>query len=188
MPVPGAPGSPPPALRCTGRERGLIGIHHQPSPGGPISPERRRLLDAARLYGVMPAFHDIEGRRREATTEAMISVLRSLGAPVEGPADLADAVRFRRLSLWERLLPPCLTVRAGLPVVAGLMYRDSVEIDEQKYPIIYKGVRLLADTGGAGRFRGAPGARGTAFVAGDSLAASRRYLVNHTLGRALAWR
>ncbi len=50
-------------------------------------------------------------------------------------------------------------INYGLPVVAGLMYRDSIEIDEQKYPIIYKGVRLLADSGGAGRFRGAPGAR-----------------------------
>ena len=39
------------------------------------------------------------------------------------------------------------------------MYRDSVEIDEQKYPIIYKTARLLTDSGGAGRFRGAPGAR-----------------------------
>jgi N-methylhydantoinase B len=50
-------------------------------------------------------------------------------------------------------------INYGLPVVAGLMYRDSIEIDEQKYPIIYRDVRLLTDTGGAGRFRGAPGAR-----------------------------
>lgn len=50
-------------------------------------------------------------------------------------------------------------INYGLPVVAGLMYRDSIEIDEQKYPIIYKGVRLMCDSGGAGRFRGAPGAR-----------------------------
>ncbi len=50
-------------------------------------------------------------------------------------------------------------INYGLPVVAGLMYRDSIEIDEQKYPIIYKMTRLLTDSGGAGRFRGAPGAR-----------------------------
>ncbi|MDB5107294.1 MAG: hydantoinase B/oxoprolinase family protein [Candidatus Binatus sp.] len=50
-------------------------------------------------------------------------------------------------------------INYGLPVVAGLMYRDSIEIDEQKYPIEYKTVRLLTDSGGAGRFRGAPGAR-----------------------------
>jgi N-methylhydantoinase B len=48
-------------------------------------------------------------------------------------------------------------VTYGLPVVAGLMYRDSVEIDELKHPIEFSSLRLLAGTGGAGRFRGAPG-------------------------------
>lgn len=44
----------------------------------------------------------------------------------------------------------------ALPVCAGLLYRDSVEVDEQKYPIHVRSMRLVADTGGAGRFRGAP--------------------------------
>ncbi len=50
-------------------------------------------------------------------------------------------------------------VTYGLPVVAGLMYRDSVEIDEQKYPIHFQSMRLMTDAGGPGRFRGSPGAR-----------------------------
>ena len=45
-----------------------------------------------------------------------------------------------------------------LPVCAGLLYRDSVEIDEQKYPLHIEYLRLIPDTGGAGRFRGAPAA------------------------------
>jgi len=44
-----------------------------------------------------------------------------------------------------------------IPVGAGLLYRDSVELDEQKYPVHIASVRLLPDSGGAGRFRGAPG-------------------------------
>jgi N-methylhydantoinase B len=44
-----------------------------------------------------------------------------------------------------------------MPVTAGLMYRDSVEIDEQKYPIRVEEQRPLTDTEGAGRRRGAPG-------------------------------
>ena len=44
-----------------------------------------------------------------------------------------------------------------IPVGAGLLYRDSVELDEQKYPLMVKSVRLLADSGGAGKYRGAPG-------------------------------
>ena len=45
----------------------------------------------------------------------------------------------------------------GLPVVAGLMYRNSVEVDESKYPIQFESMRVLAG-GGAGRMRGSPGA------------------------------
>ncbi len=45
----------------------------------------------------------------------------------------------------------------GIPVVAGLMYRDSVEISELSYPIHYRELRVSEDTMGAGRTRGAPG-------------------------------
>jgi N-methylhydantoinase B len=46
----------------------------------------------------------------------------------------------------------------GLPVAGGLMYRGSVEVDESKYPLIFKSIRVIAGGGGAGRFRGSPGA------------------------------
>jgi N-methylhydantoinase B len=47
-------------------------------------------------------------------------------------------------------------VTYGLPVVGGLMYRDSIELDEVKQPITIRSLRLLPDSGGAGRFRGGP--------------------------------
>ncbi|MBM3566690.1 MAG: hydantoinase B/oxoprolinase family protein, partial [Alphaproteobacteria bacterium] len=47
-------------------------------------------------------------------------------------------------------------VTFAIPVIAGLMYRDSVEIDELKYPIHIESMRLIAGSGGAGRRRGAP--------------------------------
>lgn len=50
-------------------------------------------------------------------------------------------------------------VTYGIPVVAGLMYRDSVEINELSYPIRFREIRLTQDTMGAGRTRGAPGVR-----------------------------
>jgi len=46
-----------------------------------------------------------------------------------------------------------------LCVCAGLLYRDSVELDEMKYPLLFKELRLLTDSGGAGRFRGGAAAR-----------------------------
>ena len=42
---------------------------------------------------------------------------------------------------------------------AGMMFKDSVEIDEMKHPIRVTEQRLLPDTAGDGRFRGSPGAR-----------------------------
>lgn len=42
----------------------------------------------------------------------------------------------------------------GIPVVAGLMYRDSIEIDELKHPLQVVCIRLLTGTAGAGQFRG----------------------------------
>lgn len=49
----------------------------------------------------------------------------------------------------------------GLPGPAGLLYRDSIEIDEQKYPVRFHEVRLAHGSEGAGRLRGAPGVRVT---------------------------
>jgi len=47
-------------------------------------------------------------------------------------------------------------VSFAIPVIAGLMYRDSVEVDEFKYPITIKAMRLVAGSGGAGQYPGAP--------------------------------
>jgi N-methylhydantoinase B len=38
---------------------------------------------------------------------------------------------------------------------AGMCYQDSIEIDELRHPIFVHDRRLLPDTEGAGRFRGA---------------------------------
>jgi N-methylhydantoinase B len=46
-----------------------------------------------------------------------------------------------------------------LPVCAGLIYRDSIEVDEQKYPLHFRSIEVVEDGGGAGRFRGAPPTR-----------------------------
>ena len=47
---------------------------------------------------------------------------------------------------------------AGLPAAAGMMHRDSIEIDELRYPIRIRAQRIIPDSEGAGRFRGTPGA------------------------------
>jgi N-methylhydantoinase B len=41
---------------------------------------------------------------------------------------------------------------------AGMLWRDSVELDELRFPMLIRSQRLLLDTEGAGRTRGAPAA------------------------------
>lgn len=45
----------------------------------------------------------------------------------------------------------------GNSVTNGLMLRDSVEVDEQKYPLHVRQLRIRPDSGGVGQWRGAPG-------------------------------
>ncbi len=47
-------------------------------------------------------------------------------------------------------------VNYAIPVIAGLMYRDSIEVDELKHPIRVESLRLVQDSAGAGYNRGAP--------------------------------
>jgi N-methylhydantoinase B len=49
----------------------------------------------------------------------------------------------------------------GNAVTNGLMFRDSIEIDELKYPIRVHELRVRENSEGAGRRRGAPGTRVT---------------------------
>lgn len=47
-------------------------------------------------------------------------------------------------------------VTFGVPVAAGLLYRDSIELDEIKHPILFEANRIMPTSGGAGMFRGGP--------------------------------
>lgn len=45
-------------------------------------------------------------------------------------------------------------VTYSIPCVAGLLYRNSVEIDERRFPVRFRMLRIVPGSGGAGRFRG----------------------------------
>lgn len=45
------------------------------------------------------------------------------------------------------------------PVAGALLYHDSIEVDEQRYPILITERALVADSGGAGKLRGGLGTR-----------------------------
>jgi 4-alpha-glucanotransferase len=78
------------------------------------------LSTLARMYGVQTSFYDVERRRQQASPEALLLVLRALGAPVETFADVADALRERRGELWARGVEPVTVAWDGQPVAIDL--------------------------------------------------------------------
>jgi 4-alpha-glucanotransferase len=77
--------------------------------------ELRLLHQLARLYRVQMAYSDVSHRRRRASAEALLAVLKALGAQLDNLQDVASAWRQRRQELWQRSLEPVTLARAGQP-------------------------------------------------------------------------
>ncbi len=71
----------------------------------------------ARLYGIQTAYYDVHHHRRQASTESLLAILRSLGAPITALTDVPRAWRERRQAIWQRLLEPVIIARDDEPAV-----------------------------------------------------------------------
>jgi len=90
----------------------------------------RQLHELARLYGVQPSFHNVEHKRQWATPEVVLAVLRALGAPIAGAADVVPALRQRRLAMCEQTLEPVIVAWGGR--LSPIMLRLPEELAECK--------------------------------------------------------
>jgi len=84
-------------------------------------PRSSPLLQLARLYGVQTSYYDVNHRRQQASAEALLSVLRALGAPVETLDDAPAALRERRRDLFRQCIEPVVVAWDGGP--AGVEMR-----------------------------------------------------------------
>lgn len=75
------------------------------------TPRLLRLL--ARLHGVQTSYRNMRWEHQAARPEALIAVLRSLGAPVSSLDDLPGALLERRRALWVRPLEPVIVAWDG---------------------------------------------------------------------------
>ena len=75
------------------------------------------LHQLARLYGIQTGYYDVAHRRRQASVEALLAVLRSLGAPVEAIYDVPSAWRERQQALWQQPLEPVAVAWDGRPLL-----------------------------------------------------------------------
>jgi len=64
------------------------------------------LLQLARLYNVQTAYYDVTRRRRQASAESLLGILKALGAPVKSLDDVAAALRERKQALHRRIIEP----------------------------------------------------------------------------------
>ena len=71
------------------------------------------LNQLARLYGVQTAYYDVYHHRQQASTESLLAILRSLGAPIATLQDVPMAHRERRQAMWQRLLEPVIVAWDG---------------------------------------------------------------------------
>ncbi|MBW3535168.1 MAG: 4-alpha-glucanotransferase [Gemmatimonadetes bacterium] len=81
-----------------------------PAAGPGIDPDLEAL---ARLHGVQPTYRTAGGEERTPDPDAVLAVLRVLGAPVEGHADVAAALRAGASERGRSLLPPVAVAWEG---------------------------------------------------------------------------
>jgi len=70
----------------------------------------QQLQELSELWGIESSYDDIFGNRVSAPQDAVLAVLRALGAPVGGMDNLTDAIRERREAIESRVLSPVTVV------------------------------------------------------------------------------
>jgi 4-alpha-glucanotransferase len=73
------------------------------------------LTALAQRYGIETSYHTIWGEEHTASPEALLAVLRALGAPIESVADAHEALERRRWDEWSRPVDPVQAVWDGGP-------------------------------------------------------------------------
>jgi 4-alpha-glucanotransferase len=71
-----------------------------------ITTPATELKELAELWGVQVEYEDVSGQQRQASTDSLLAVLGLLGARLYGMAEVEDALRERKRSLWRRCLEP----------------------------------------------------------------------------------
>lgn len=84
------------------------------------------LESIAKLYGVQTSYYDINGIEQTASVEALLMVLRSLGAPVTTPADILPALREHQQIMGSQLVDPVIVNWNEIPLQIKMQLPESI--------------------------------------------------------------
>jgi len=115
-----------------------------------LRPNINLLHQLAHLYGVQTAYYDVNHKRHQASIEALLAVLQSLGVPVTTVQDVPSAWRERRQVLWQQPLEPVTVAWDGGPSV--IQVRLPVAIAEA---VLASSLTLETGEQQSGEWRGA---------------------------------
>ncbi len=73
----------------------------------------RAIHEIAAMYGVETTYHDMHGKPREASAEALLAVLQALEAPVDVVRQAPNAVRAVRQQRWQQMIEPVAVAWGG---------------------------------------------------------------------------
>src|SRR3972149_5849443 len=85
--------------------------------------EMTLLRKLAHLYRIETSYRDLKGQHQSATKDALLTVLRALGAPLATLEDVPAAIREHQQALWRQPIEPvavawdggALTIELRLP-------------------------------------------------------------------------
>lgn len=91
----------------------------------PLQSETDSLHNLARLYRVLVRYRDGFRVVREPSREALLAVLKELGAPLQSVKDAPAALAGRQEELWSRVLEPVVVLWQGRPPECKLRIPES---------------------------------------------------------------
>lgn len=86
---------------------------------------KSQLRKLANLYGVEFSYEDAFHRQKEASPEALLSLLKTLGCPVKKWTDIPEALQVREEAVWKRVAEPVLVGWEGEEVSIDLRLPSS---------------------------------------------------------------
>jgi 4-alpha-glucanotransferase len=79
-----------------------------------------QLIQLCQLYGINTSYLDMKGNLQEAGPEALLAVLKAMGAALEDLSGAAEALRLKHLQVWQNVCPPVFVIWEGAEPVVHL--------------------------------------------------------------------